>query len=212
VKVQRKQYYHIARLQSSQEFIERSPIGEWKGNELNQSLLDLYDFSPKIDLGDGAGERHIINALARMKGVNKSQLGQLVDLIKTTLIKSNRRYMEVVFDKHREKNCPELPSRLTCMFLSLKENVGDWYPALSSTDSENIPIYLLEVNGQVHIGDHRWLDTDIMTQEMYENFAQSYWEGKQHDPNTKSIPEVLFQGTFKVIAKYNSLQDFETNV
>ncbi|MAT96860.1 MAG: hypothetical protein CL608_06930 [Anaerolineaceae bacterium] len=209
MKVQGEQYYHIARLQSAQDFIERFSNGECKGNELNQSTLDLYNFSPKIDLGDGTGERHIINALVRMKGVNPSQLGQLMDLIKTTLVRSNRRYMELIFEKYREKKCSELPSRLTCMFLSLKENVGDWYPALSPADSANIPIYLLEVRGQVHIGDHRWLDTDIMTQAMYENFAQSYWEGKQYDPNTKLIPEVLFQGTFKVIAKYDSLKDLE---
>ena len=207
MRVQSKEYYHVARLTSAQEFIEQSTIGTWLGDTLNYTTIDLYKFCPKIDLGDGGGARHLINALLRMKGVPESQHGQLMDLIRTALIKTNRRYMEAVFERYRQQNCPDLPSRLTCMFLSAKENLSDWYPALGATTP---PIYLLEVDGQVHIADHRWLDTDIMTQDMYEDYASSYWQGKQYDPNSKFIPEVLFQGEFRVIAKHDSLQDLET--
>lgn len=121
-----------------------SPPVNWDHSKKNTSLIDVLNFKSSLDIGDGS--RGLINGLARiLELADKGQWSppvsqniQLINHITTALIKTNRRYMELVLERVRKEKFVDLPSRYNCIFLSNKLDIEKWYPAISDNFTNNL--------------------------------------------------------------------------
>jgi hypothetical protein len=214
MKAEKLEFYHIARTDEGQQLLDSSKNLIWDNSRTNTSIRDVLSFKSTLNIGENY-DRGLINGLAMILEIDKQSKWQsdpdhfipFVDHILMALVKSNRRYMEWVLEKMRSEKYSNLPSRFNCIFLSQKEDIEKWYPAISDNFKNTPPIYRLSINGEIHYADQGFIDTDIFEHSVYEEWAEKYWKGEKMQAD--STLEILFQGEIEVVEKFSTLEDFK---
>ena len=111
-------------------------------------MLDLLNYQLMIDLREGKGQQGLINALYHDRDTVARKMTNWPDIILDVLLKTTRRYGELVFESVRASQFPELPSRQTCIYLSEFADVEKWYAAISS--DRKALIYEIEATRNLH--------------------------------------------------------------
>ncbi len=204
-----QKYYHIARTEKAQIYFDSNDKIIIQENILNQSITDILSFHAMCDFKEGKGVQGLINALYHDKAMLIKKIPDLPKFMLDILIKSNRRYTELIFENIRVEKYPHLPSRLNCIFLCEKNEVTKWYPAISDDFKTTPPIYEFAVNGKEHKADQRWLDQDILPHGNYIQAGQKYWAGDLFDANNETTHEILFTGELTKTKKFANLKEFE---
>jgi hypothetical protein len=205
----RTKYYHIARTEKAQSLFDAHKIIVIPETVLNQSISDILSFHSTYHLPDGKGQMGMIEALCNdPEGIAKNTPDWPL-LMRSILIKSNRRYTELIFETIRKEQFSHLPSRQHCIFLCEQTEVKHWYPAISDNLKTTPPIYEFEAKGKMHKADQRWLDLDILQHGNYLLAAQNYWSGNAFDSNARTTYEILFTGELTRTNKIKNLEAFD---
>lgn len=204
-----EKYYHIARTEQAQKYFDANDKITILGNTLNPSTRDVLSFYAMCDFKEWKGPQGIINALYNNKDMLIQQIPDWTELMLEILVKSNRRYTELIFESIRIEKYPHLPSRLNCIFLCEKNEVKKWYLAISGGLKTTPPIYEFEINGKKHKADQRWLDQDILPHEKYIQAWYKYWNGDLFDESNETTHEILFTGELTIRKKFKNLEEFE---
>ena len=111
---------------------------------------------------------------------------------------------ELIFERVRYNDFPELPSRLKCAWLCDKQQVGKWWREFNAREYKKI--FKVEAYGKVIRADRSWMPTDISPVKEQFSLATEYWNGNLN-PTTKSrLREYLFIGKLKVIEEIEPQQ------
>lgn len=202
-------YYHIARTEKAQNLFDPNNKIIIQETVLNQSITDILSFHSMCDFQEGKGAQGLINALYHDKEMLIKKIPDWPEFMLDILIKSNRRYTELIFENIRIEKYSNLPSRLNCIFLCEKCEVKKWYPAISDNYKTTPPIYEFDINGKVHKADQRWLDQDILPHGNYIQAGQKYWAGDLFDQNNETTHEILFTGELTKTKKFENIEEFE---
>lgn len=95
---------------------------------------------------------------------------------------------EEAFEEYRLKNCPNIPSRKSCLFICTEDQVGIWIKKLTHFVLP-FTIVKLELTGEVFWANVYNFD---------ENNPVKYWEGCESN-DKDAFKEGLFIGDFKAI-------------
>ena len=92
------------------------------------------------------------------------------------------------FEDYRLKNCPDIPSRKSCLFICTEDQVLIWLKKLTRF-IKPFTILKLELTGEVFWADVYYYD---------DNIPQKYWSGCSPQ-DKEAFKEGLFIGDFKAI-------------
>ena len=121
------------------------------------------------------------------------------------LLKTTRRYSELIFESVRASQFPDLPSRQTCIYLCEFRDVDKWYSAISPDGKAGI--YEFQATGSLHKADQRFVqDADILPHGNFLKNASGYWNGEQYAEDTTW--GILFVGKLEVTRRFNNLEMF----
>ena len=118
-----------------------------------------------------------------------------LQLISNTVNQSAKAFRELALEEIRLKYCPDLPSRLRCLYVcENKEDAINWVEILKRNNKQAKQILTLELTGTIFKGDGTSLLTLNRSYSDHLKFAKDYWNN-----STGKQDEILFMGTAKVI-------------
>ena len=106
---------------------------------------------------------------------------------------------ELALEEIRLKYCPDLPSRLRCLYVcDKKEDAINWSEVLKRNNKQAKQILTLELNGTIFKGDGSMMFRVNKPYSEHLKTAKEYWNN-----STGKTDEILFMGTAKVIDVIN---------
>ena len=209
-----KRFYHIQRINGIRKEWKKSEIVEINDKSYNNFYQDLINTT-----GDNELIKRSKNTFKKFKVENETVIErdllkeniQLFDksgqfeVLSGELFESLLQYLkwirEEIFESIRSVDYPKLPSRKHCLWITEKQNIQDWWVTFGNHLNKKI----LEIepigNFRFHQTDGSLIKTETYRIEEYYKLANSYWNETLKNDN---LPELLFQGTFKVINEYSS--------
>ena len=172
-------------------------------NSYYGSIVDKFTTGVKCKNGIFSLDR-VIDEYIDDVGLENVDLNTIEDLLKCSslIIKNINIYnRELMLEKCRLDNNPNLPSRLHSIWLSDKESLNFWKEQVR--ECRKVVLFRVSITGELFKSSDSFIPNDeLTTKEMYEA-SSIYW-----NPNFKEEDlckaEYLFQGTVKVLKKINS--------
>jgi hypothetical protein len=93
------------------------------------------------------------------------------------------------------------------LWICKKDELEYWWNEISNTKPRKIIEIELEKEGKIHIADGELIKLENYSINEFNEMSNKYWKG---EINNKSVIEILFEGKFKVINKYNNLEELNT--
>lgn len=122
------------------------------------------------------------------------------------LTKVHRQYLkwvrEEIFEKIRLEINPNLPSRKKSIWMCYKNDLSKWWEILNTYKKK---IFKIEIYSEkIFIADEHYCELQNFSIEEFESNARKYWTGEITE---NPVMEILYEGKFKVVKGYNSLDD-----
>lgn len=224
VRKQKMTYFHIQRINGIRKEWDINDTATTERNQFNDFFQDILSGIERQANGNKLipnSEKIIydttINELDQAsenyeKLFNKT-LNQYLSLRTTAsqLFESHLQYLkyirEEIFENTRKQINSELPSRKKCLWICKKDELEYWWNEISNTKPKKIIEIELEKEGKIHIADGELIKSENYSINEFNEMSNKYWKG---EINNKSVIEILFEGKFKVINKYNNLEELNT--
>ncbi len=127
------------------------------------------------------------------------------------LFQSHLQYLkwirEEIFESSRLNINPNLPSRKKCLWLCDKKGLENWWNTFENSENKKIIELELDEKGKIHLADAEFLNLDTYSIEEFHNSSKKYWNGEM---NTEFDIEILYEGKFKVINEFKSIEEIKT--
>ena len=107
---------------------------------------------------------------------------------------------EMVFEEIRRAKYPQLPSRRICMWLVDAKCQDHWRARLGK---QKHVLYRVSCTGNIHKGSSKFLNSDSMNYNEYQQNAEAYWQSLGCDDDDH---EYLFVGDVKIIESVEEQQ------
>ena len=171
-------------------------------NSYYGSIIDKFSTGVKCVNGIFSLDR-VIDEYIDDIGLENVDVNTIEDLLKCSslIIKNINIYnRELMLEKYRLDNNPNLPSRLHSIWLSDKESLNFWKEQVR--EYRKIVLFRVSITGGLFKSSDEFIPNDeLTTKEMYEA-SNNYWNPifKEED---LCKTEYLFQGKVKVLEKIN---------
>ncbi len=109
---------------------------------------------------------------------------------------------ELILEKVRREIKPNLPSRLSSIYLCKRKDIYKWADKLNAKNRQIYEVLCTDYN--LYEGDEFWWHVE----ENWYNCAKKYWT----ESSTKGVNhlyEVIYQGTIKIINVFEDLESFK---
>lgn len=204
MEIKSKEFYHIHRIGNHSSLWEVGNRINWV-QKRNNLFYDHYSRNGMY-YDDGTGSITFRKALQRFKNQTQAyKIQQYERLINASaeVVKSQSMFIrETIFEEVRKNYFPQLPSRLSGIWVCNKDAVQFWWKTLNA---KNQKILKLKLTGTVHIGDEKHLIADTFNHDDLRANAFKYWTGS--DNKSKIGKEILFEGIIDVTNSYDSIQE-----
>jgi hypothetical protein len=125
-------------------------------------------------------------------------LKKLIDVSK----KLKQFSLELVFEQTRLKSFPDLPSRLSSIWLCEKQSDINFWDQLLKGEKK---YFKLKTDGIIFKADARFVDSQNKIVSEFEELSYNYWSGEPFPLENEREPEILFQGKFYVIEELSHI-------
>lgn len=204
MEVKEKSMYHYHRLglyddiqQVGNEFVVDDNFNSFCG-----SIVDKFTTVVKCENGIFSLEK-IIDEYLDDIGIENVDLNTITNLLKASsdiITKADMYNRELMLEKYRLENNPNLPSRLHSIWLADKESLNFWEGQLNG--KRKLKLYRVSVTGNLFKSSDSFIPDDELTaKEMYEA-SSTYWKPIFKEEDLYKA-EYLFQGKVKVLEKIN---------
>ena len=202
MEVQEKSMYHYHKLgiyddiwQVGNELIVDDNFNSCYGNIISNfnTTINLLPENKQISL-----DKIIEAYLENKEFTNLDEIKNLLQFSKNIIHNANIYNGELMLEKYRKDNNPNLPSRLHSIFLTDEKSLAFWKKQLR--EYRKIVLYRVSLTGNLFKSSDSFIpDDELTTKEMYEA-SSKYWnpEFKEED---LCKAEYLFQGKIKVLDK-----------
>ncbi|MBS1652833.1 MAG: DUF2441 domain-containing protein [Bacteroidetes bacterium] len=220
MKVEDKIFYHTAVDDDAIKYIENTkPLEFMNGKPNRRTKTNVHEFKPIANLASQGKQLtwlKYLDYLIEQYNIHGTPPDNWIDLLKSmtyTCYNLNSRYWETLFENIRAEHYPDLPSRLSCLYLADEKNIERWHKkALTDLSLGSLPIYELKVNGEIHYADGEWLEVDVVTEQEYLQHGHKYWKGKFFENNPENIQEILFCGVAEIVHKHPSWDSLDAKL
>ena len=204
MEVKNKVMYHYHKLglyddiwQEGNEIIVDNNFNSYYG-----SIIDKFSTGIRFSNGIVSLDR-VIDEYIEEIGIENVDIKTITNLLKDSslIIKNINIYnRELMLEKYRKENNPNLPSRLHSIWLADKESLNFWKEQLEKR--KKIVLYRVSVTGNLFKSSDSFIPNDELTaKEMYEE-SSKYWNPVFSEEDLCKA-EYLFQGKVKVLEKIN---------
>lgn len=166
------------------------------------SIIDKFSTTVEYKNGLVPLER-IIDKYLDDIGIENVDLNTITNLLKASsdiITKADMYNRELMLEKYRLENNPNLPSRLHSIWLADKESLNFWEGQLNGR--RKLKLYRVSVTGNLFKSSDSFIPDDELTaKEMYEE-SSKYWNPVFSEEYLCKA-EYLFQGKVKVLEKIN---------
>lgn len=108
---------------------------------------------------------------------------------------------ELAIEEVRQIHCPDFPSRLHCMYLSLnKDIVLKNIVSMANNPERNgkhFQAIAVKLNGKIFKAGKVYMSREGQSYNYYKNKALKYWQ--QDNLDNSEVKEILFEGTAEVV-------------
>lgn len=158
-------------------------------------------FAQRLFGKDFSVEEKDINEILLTKTIEDLSAAEK-NMLKSYVYESCAIVRELVLENYRLKNCPDLPSRLKCLFCCKTfQQAQKWVPILKRMNkSGSVKIVELEADGQIFEADGNLMLRNTLSVFDKENIAENYWKNKM--PIVER--ELLFVGEAKVLKVFDT--------
>ena len=164
------------------------------------SIVDKFSTGVKCVNGIFSLDR-VIDEYIDDIGLGNVDLNTIEDLLKCSslIIKNINIYnRELMLEKYRKENNPNLPSRLNSIWLADKESLYFWKEQVR--EYRKIVLFRVSITGNLFKSSDSFIPNDeLTTKEMYEA-SSAYWNPIFSEEDLCKA-EYLFQGRVKVLKK-----------
>lgn len=195
-------YYHKLGLYDDIWQVGNEIVVDNNFNSYYGSIIDKFSTGVKCVNGIFSLDR-VIDEYIDDIGLENVDVNTIEDLLKCSslIIKNINIYnRELMLEKYRLDNNPNLPSRLHSIWLSDKESLNFWKEQVR--EYRKIVLFRVSITGGLFKSSDEFIPNDeLTTKEMYEA-SNNYWNPifKEED---LCKTEYLFQGKVKVLEKIN---------
>lgn len=107
---------------------------------------------------------------------------------------------ELAMEEVRQKEFPQYPSRMACLYVSEEEaSARQWKDYFASLGRPVFGVAKLEVNGRCFVGDAANCFDGVTDQQQNLRLARHYWQNLPNDENRPPIRELLVDGDIRVL-------------
>jgi len=149
------------------------------------------------DVYNGKGGFDIFDYIAASKEQLRIMISRFAEMHNVTHAYVNL-LNELIFERIRMNDFPDLPSRLACGWFYDRQHVGKWWNEFSLRNDYR-RIFKVAAYGEVLKVDRSWMPTDIATVKEQFEAAEHYWKGELNLDSKRRLREYLFIGELKVI-------------
>jgi len=152
--------------------------------------------------------RYIVDILKEdLKNLSHEDLIVTLRIAAKTIQNRSMALREIALEEYRRKNCPELPSRFSSIWVTNKAGIKFWEEMFThdkySGAKESRELLELELTGNLFKSSDEFLPQNGVSYKKCLEAAEMYWNpdfSKEHD---RSKVEYLFQGNVRVLKKIN---------
>ena len=109
---------------------------------------------------------------------------------------------ELALEEVREKEFPNLPSRISCLYISNTfEEARQWFNYFKSLGRNVYGIFKVKINGRMFVGDANNCFYPSADKKTNIKLARNYWLNKPNLKNEPPIFECLVDGTIEFIER-----------
>lgn len=202
MEVKEKTMYHYHKLglyddiwQEGNEIIVDNNFNSYYG-----SIIDKFSTGIRFSNGIVSLDRVIDEYLEKI-GLENVDIKTITNLLRdsSSIIKKINIYnRELMLEKYRKENTPDLPSRLHSIWLTDKESLNFWEEQLNG--GGKLKLYRVSIAGKLFKSSDSFIPDDELTaKEMYEE-SSKYWNPVFSEEDLCKV-EYLFQGKVKVLEK-----------
>ena len=206
MEVKAQEYFHIHRIG------DYTPL--WNvGNRINwvQKRNNLFfDYYSKNGLfyTDGTNSIPFRQAIERFQRESpeykQAQFERLINAAGEVVKAQSMFIREIIFEEVRKNYFPQLPSRLSGIWVCNKDAVEFWWKTLNA---KNQKILKLRLTGTIHVADEKHLIADTFKHDDLRAKAFEYWTGS--DNHTEIGQEILFEGIIDVIEEFSTIEEMK---
>lgn len=204
MEVKEKTMYHYHKLeiyddiwQEGNEIIVDNNFNSYYG-----SIIDKFSTGIRFSNGIVSLDRVIDEYLEKI-GLENVDIKTITNLLRdsSSIIKKINIYnRELMLEKYRKENTPDLPSRLHSIWLTDKESLNFWEEQLNG--GGKLKLYRVSIAGKLFKSSDSFIPDDELTaKEMYEE-SSKYWNPVFSEEDLCKA-EYLFQGKVKVLEEIN---------
>lgn len=204
MEVKEKTMYHYHKLglyddiwQEGNEIIVDNNFNSYYG-----SIIDKFSTGIRFSNGIVSLDRVIDEYLEKI-GLENVDIKTITNLLRdsSSIIKKINIYnRELMLEKYRKENTPDLPSRLHSIWLTDKESLNFWEEQLNG--GGKLKLYRVSIAGKLFKSSDSFIPDDELTaKEMYEA-SSAYWNPIFKEEYLCKA-EYLFQGKVKVLEEIN---------
>jgi len=103
------------------------------------------------------------------------------------LCKPEKKLLEAQLEKYRKQHCPEMSSRMNCLYVCRECQVENWLKNLIGRSGNGYKIFKVSITGDIF-----WTNVDELES------PENYWNGCD-EVDERCIVEGLFIGTYRVL-------------
>ena len=171
-------------------------------NSFCGSIVDKFTTAVKCENGIFSLEK-IIDKYLNDISIENVDLKTITNLLKASsaiITKADMYNRELMLEKYRKENNPNLPSRLNSIWLADKESLYFWKEQVR--EYRKIVLFRVSITGNLFKSSDSFIPNDeLTTKEMY-NVSSKYWNPVFNEDDLCKA-EYLIQGKVKVLEKIN---------